>query len=251
MNASLVQHKLGLKNAGAYNVDTCCSSFITMLELAMSLIQSGFKKKVLIVGSSLDSIINDKSNYYSPNTGDGAAAAIAAEVDEGYGYIASHSHSRGSRHKAIIFQKRRPDFLQTTIQGPTFEQELVTLYNPEHCKAIAHNSEKDMVAVVDKTLERAGAAVKDIDFLITHQPIVWAAHAWRKAIGVPGSKFYESFKKYGNMAVATVPTNLLEAVEQGLIKEGDKVMLASSGVGENHIALFQKITPQLVENNKL
>ncbi|NJO70364.1 MAG: hypothetical protein HC830_14750 [Bacteroidetes bacterium] len=37
-NTSLVQHKLKLKNAGAYGVDSCCSSFVTMTELACSLV---------------------------------------------------------------------------------------------------------------------------------------------------------------------------------------------------------------------
>ncbi len=251
MNASLVQHKLGLKNAGAYNVDTCCSSFITMLEIAMTYVKHGIKKKVLIVGSALDSIITDKSNYFSVNSGDGAAAGIVAEVEEGFDYLSSHSYSRGSRHKAIIFQERKPALLVPTIQGPTYEQEFVTFYNMELCKEIAENAASDLTEIINTALKKAGCSVQDIDFFITHQPVPWAAHAWREAVGVPGSKFYESFEKYGNMAVASIPTNLVEAVEKGLIKAGDKVMLASSGVGENYIALFQKIAPQLIESNRL
>jgi 3-oxoacyl-[acyl-carrier-protein] synthase III len=64
-------------------------------------------------------------------------------------------------------------------------------------------------------------------------------------------KFYESFEKYGNMAVATAPINHLEAVEQGLIKEGDRVVIASSGVGENHIGVFHRVSPQLIRSNRL
>jgi len=251
LNASRVQHKLGLKNAGAYNVDTCCSSFITMLEIAMTYVRSGVKKKVLVIGSALDSIINDKSSYFSVYIGDGAIAGIVGETGEDYGYIASHSTSRGERHEAIIFQKREPYLSINTQQGPTLEQEFVTFYNQELCKEIAHNAEYDIAEVVNETLKKAGMAVKDIDFFVTHQPVPWAPHAWRKAVGVPESKFYQSFETYGNMAVASVPTNLLEAIEKNLVKEGDRVMIASSGVGENHIALFQKIAPSLIKNNRL
>lgn len=251
LNASLVQNKLGLKNAGAYNVDTCCSSFITMLEIAMTYVRAGIKKKVLVIASAIDSIINDRSNYYSPNTGDGAAACIVSETREDYDYIASQSSSRGDRHKAIIFQTREPELLISPSQGPHFRQEFVTFFNQDMCKAIASHAEADLVEVVNLTLEKAGFSTADIDFLITHQPVVWAANAWRKAIGVPTAKHYQSYEKYGNMAVASVPTNLLEAVEQGLIKAGDRVMLASSGVGENHIALFHRITPELIKNNQL
>lgn len=250
-NGSLVQHKLGLKNAGAYNVDTCCSSFVTMLEIAMTYVRMGVKHKVLVVGSALDSIINDKSSYFGVYIGDGAAAAVVGEVEEGYGYISSHSSSIGDRHKAIIFQKRRPELLITTQQGPTYEQEFVTFYDQDLCKMIAQNAPEDMAEVIHKTITKAGYNVADIDFFISHQPVPWAANAWREAVGVPVEKFYESFEKYGNMAVASAPTNLLEAVEQGLIKEGDKVIIASSGVGENHIALFHRVSPQLIKNNRL
>ncbi len=251
LNASLVQHKLGLKNAGAYNVDTCCSTFITMLEIAMTYVRMGIKKKVLVVGSALDSIINDKSSYFSVYIGDGAAAAVVGEVEDGYGFISSHSSSIGSRHKAIIFQKRKPQLLVTTQQGPAYEQEFVTFYNQELCKEIAHNAQHDMADLVHKTVAKAGYGVEDIDFFVTHQPVPWAPHAWREAVGVPVEKFYESFEKYGNMAVATAPTNHLEAVEQGLIKEGDRVVIASSGVGENHIAVFHRVSPQLIRSNRL
>lgn len=251
LNASLVQHKLGLKNAGAYNVDTCCSSFITMLEIAMTYVRAGIKKNVLIVGSALDSIINDKCSYFSVYIGDGAAAGIVTEVEDGYGYISSHSISQGNRHGAIIFQKRKPNLIVSTQQGPSFEQEFVTFDNRELCKEIAQHAPQDMAEAVNMALKKAGFGIKDIDFFLTHQPVPWTPHAWREAVGVPESRFYETFEKYGNMAVASVATNLLEAVEKGLIKEGDKVMLGSSGVGENHIALFQRIAPELIRSNRL
>jgi 3-oxoacyl-[acyl-carrier-protein] synthase-3 len=251
LNASLVQHKLGLKNAGAYNVDTCCSTFVTMLEIAMTYVRMGIKNKVMVVGSALDSIINDKSSYFSVYIGDGAAAAVVGEVEDGYGFISSHSSSIGSRHKAIIFQERKPQLLVTTQQGPTYEQEFVTFYNQELCKEIAYNAQHDMAGLVHKTVAKAGYGVEDIDFFVTHQPVPWAPHAWREAVGVPVEKFYESFEKYGNMAVATAPINHLEAVEQGLIKEGDRVVIASSGVGENHIGVFHRVSPQLIRSNRL
>lgn len=251
LNASLVQHKLGLKNAGAYNVDTCCSSFVTMLEIAMNYVRCGVKKKVLVVGSALDSIINDKTSYWSVYVGDGAAAGIVGEVDEGYGYISSHSSSIGSRHKAIIFRKRKPELIVTTSQGSSYEQEFVTFYDMDMCKEIAHEAAHDMAKLVGKAVQKTGHTIDDIDFFVTHQPVPWTPHAWREAVGVPESKFYQSFEKYGNMAVASAPTNHLEAVEKGLIKEGDRVVIASSGVGENHIAVFHRVAPQLIKSNRL
>jgi 3-oxoacyl-[acyl-carrier-protein] synthase-3 len=251
MDASLVQHKLGLKNAGAYNVDTCCSSFITMMEIAMNAVRCGTKKKVLIVGSALDSIINDKTTYYSVYIGDGAMAGIVGEVEDGYGFLSSHSTSTGSRHEAIMFRKRKPNLMIPTSQGSSHEQEYVTFYNKEQQKEIAMEADQDMYNVVNKTLGKIDCGLEDIDFFVTHQPVPWTPDVWRKALGVPKEKFYNSFKKYGNIAVAAAPTNHLEAIEQGLIKEGDRVLIGSSGVGENHIALYHRVSPELIKNNCL
>ncbi len=251
LNASLIQDKLGLVNAGAYNVDTCCSSFVTMMELAMTYVRCGIKKKVLVIGSALDSLINDKCSYFSVYIGDGACAAVIGEVEEGYGYISSHSISRGQRHRAIIFQTRQPTLIKTTSQGPSYEQEFVTFYDLQFCKEIAKNAQDDMASVVHHTIAKAGYGVRDIDMLVTHQPVPWTPNAWREAIGVPMDRFYESFEKYGNIAVASAPTNMLEAVEMGLVKAGDRMLVASSGVGENLIAVFHRIPAEFVANNCL
>lgn len=247
-NVSLIQHKLQLKNAGAYGMDTCCSSFISMLEVASSLIMTGVKNNILIVCSYIDSFVNDKSNYYSVNTGDAAVGALVSKVDKGYGYISSHSTSHGSRHDAIILQRRSPFLFRKSSYGPNYEQEFVTFYNQITLKEIALEAKKDLSNVVLKALQKVNLKVEDLDFLVTHQPVSWAANAWREAIGVPSEKFYETFEKYGNTGTCSVPINLLEAIEKGFIRNGNNVMLASSGAGENHIAVLEKISPLLINN---
>lgn len=247
-NASLLQHKLGLKNAGAYNMDTCCSSFVTMLDVAMSLVESGRKKMVLIVASALDSHTDDRTNYYSINTGDGVVAGIISAVEPEFGYMGSHSTSHGDRHAAIVFQERSPVILRTTTQGPTYSQEFTTFFDMDMCKAVAANAQADMQEVVSETLRRAGLTIEDVDFFVTHQPVAWTANAWREQIGIPVEKFHESFESNGNIACASAPANLTEAIEKGLIKTGDKVLMGSSGAGENHIALLQRVSSRLIES---
>jgi 3-oxoacyl-[acyl-carrier-protein] synthase III len=248
LNASLVQHKLSLPNAGAYNVDTCCSSFITMVELAESLVRSGVKNNVLVVASSLDSLINDHSTYHSPYTADGAAAAIVSRVEDGFGYLGSHSTSQGSRHQAIVFRTRSPLLHAQVSQGPSYEQEFVTFHDPALIKEIGAHAQQDVLRVAQGALERAGLQTSDIGFLVTHQPVAWAADAWRQAIGVPEDRFFQSFETIANVACASAPANLFLALEQQRIQPGDRLLMVSSGVGENHIAIVERVTPQLVRS---
>ncbi|MCG8411809.1 MAG: 3-oxoacyl-ACP synthase III family protein [Bacteroidales bacterium] len=247
-NVSLIQHKLGLKNAGAYSVDSCCSSFVTMTELASSLVMSGLKKNVLVVSSFLDTHVTDKTDYFSVNTGDAAVAGIISSVTEGYGYISSHSLSHGSRHDGIIYERRMPALMKRIDSGPDFAQTFTTFGNPAANKEIAANAASDLKFVVDKSLEKANLNVNDIDFLATHQPVAWVGKVWREAIGLPEEKHHETFEKYGNIATCAAIVNLIESVELGLIKKDHKVILASSGAGENHISVIMKMSEQLVTN---
>ena len=247
-NVSLIQHKMGLKNAGAYSVDTCCSSFVSMIELAVALVKTGIKKNVLIVSSFIDSHVGDKTTYFSPDCGDAAVAGIVSATDAGY--ISSHSASHGDRHDGIIYEMREPMLYKGFHTGPDARQLVTTFHNQEACKEIGRNMEGDMLEVVSKALEKAEMSVDDVDFFVTHQPVAWAGNAWRNGIGIPQDKFYESFEKYGNIATASSATNLTEAIEQGLIKAGDKVITSSSGAGENHIAVIHQVSEQLVNNVK-
>lgn len=182
-NASLVQYKLKLKNAGAYSVDSCCSSFVTMLEIASSMIKAGTRNTILIVCSYIDSHVIDRSNYYSVNTGDAAAAAIVSMVPRGFGYISSASTSHGNRHEGIILQRRSPKLLHKTGLGADYSQEFTTFYDLAACKEISSNAERDMVEVVSKALQKTDLTIGDVDFLVTHQPVAWAAKAWRTLWG--------------------------------------------------------------------
>jgi 3-oxoacyl-[acyl-carrier-protein] synthase III len=247
-NASLIQHKLKLKNAGAYGIDTCCSSFVTMTEVASSLVQSGAKKKILVVSSFIDSHVLDRSTHFSVDTGDAAVAAIVTVTADQKGFISSHSLSHGSRHDGIIYQRRSPLLLKRLDSGPDYSQMFTTFFNPAANKEIAQNAATDLKFVVDKSLEKAGLQVSDIDFLATHQPVVWAGEVWRESIGIPLEKFHQTFEKYANIATCSAPVNLLESIELGLATVGDKVIFASSGAGENHISVIMELSEELVNN---
>lgn len=247
-NASLVQHKLKLNHAGAYHVDTCCSSFVTMLEVAEGLVKAGMKSRVLVIASYIDSLVNDKSTYFSVNTGDAAVAAVISQVKDGFGYLASSSMSRGSRHDGIILQRRPPELFQSIGHDHYYEQTFVTFYNESANKEIAANAQKDMTNIVNKTLAKAGLSISDIDFFVTHQPVYWASGAWREGLGIREEKCFETFEKYGNIANCSAAVNLIEAIELKRIKTGDIVLIASSGAGENYIALLEKISSNLIDS---
>ncbi|WP_320051880.1 3-oxoacyl-[acyl-carrier-protein] synthase III C-terminal domain-containing protein [uncultured Acetobacteroides sp.] len=247
-NASLVQHKLQLTNAGAYTVDSCCSTFVTMVEVASALVNAGVKKNVLVVNSILDSMINDKSTYYSICTGDAACAAVITAVEGEYGYEGSFSLSRGELHDGIVFHHRSPMLHADVSCQPSYAQDFVTFMNPEACRTIGAKATEYLEYAVEQLEKKTRITRSQAQFLVTHQPVGWAPLAWRDSLGFTPSQHLCTYEKYGNIATCSVPTNLLLSIERGMVKAGQRVLMASSGAGENHIALYETLSPELEKN---
>jgi len=238
-NGCLVQYKLGLENAGAWTVDTCCSSFVTMVVTASNLIATGEFKKILIITSAFCSRLADYSDYQCCYLGDAAGAAVLGQVSEGHGYIASYCNSHGEYHKGFTLQTRQPKGYERRHFSPSLEKPLLT-FDKELIRDVGRKSTVHMKQVLDRILEKSDIRPGNIDLFLSHQPCHWAHGAWRDSVGISPDNSYETFGKYGNIASATVPVNLFEAYEKGFLKEGSNLLMASSGAGENHIAAVLK-----------
>lgn len=238
-NASLVQHKLGLKNAGAWNMDTCCSTFVTMMITASNLIMAGTFKNVLIIGSVIHSHMLDFSSYMSTYMGDGAGAVLMGRVSEGRGYMTSFCHSDGYYHDAFNIRPGKPVYLKEVHYRPSPVKPIMTI-DAEKSREIGHKSLEEMTSFMNITLEKSNLKASDVDLLLTHQPCHWAPDVWRKALGIPEEKSHNSFRYYGNLASATIPVNLLEARQLGKLRDDSILLTASPGAGKNYsIALFR------------
>ncbi|WP_055669254.1 3-oxoacyl-ACP synthase III family protein [Desnuesiella massiliensis] len=233
-NASLVQYKLGLKNAAAWNVDTCCSSFVTMVVNAANLIATGEFKNILIVTSVFHSWILDRSDYLAAPIGDGAGAVLMSRVPDGKGYIASTFNSDGYYHDAFTLTERLPyDVTKRKHCEPVPMRPYLTT-NAAKTREMGQNSVDDMCHLLSKVLEKADIKSEDIDLFLSHQPCHWAHDAWREFVGIPKEKSYETFSKYGNMASSVIPINMYEAKRKGLLRDGYNVLIASPGAGKNN-----------------
>jgi 3-oxoacyl-[acyl-carrier-protein] synthase III len=95
----VVQHKIGAKNAGTFDIGCACASFPTGVSTAAGLMAANpWMKYVLVIGAYLMSRLADPNDITSFFYGDGAGAAILG-VDEKPGFITSTFLADGSYHK--------------------------------------------------------------------------------------------------------------------------------------------------------
>jgi 3-oxoacyl-[acyl-carrier-protein] synthase-3 len=239
-NASLVQHKLGLTNAAAWNLDTCCSSFVTMVIAASHLLALGTFKNILIITSVFHSKIVDENDYLSPLCGDAAGAVVMGNVEDGYGYLGSHSISDGYFHDAFTVRERMPYGVYNRRHfEPLPTQNLMTT-NPSKVREMGRKSIDQMTPVMLDAIQKAGLNKEEIDFFLSHQPCHWAHDAWRKSLELDKDQSHQTFEIYGNIASTSIPASMYHAVMENKLEKGDNVLIASSGAGENHTAAVLK-----------
>jgi 3-oxoacyl-[acyl-carrier-protein] synthase-3 len=225
--ACVIQEKMHLPNATAFDIVAACTGYINGLSIASSYIQSGAYKNVLVVGvEKLSSI----TNYNDRNTcvlfGDAAGATVLTASEGSRGVISTYLKSDGKLRELLWIKDG----------GSAFP------YNENYInngldKVIMNGSDvfkvavKNMCYAAEKVIEDAGIDASDISLIIPHQANIRIIDAIAKRLKADKSKVYINIENYGNTSAASVPLALDEANRAGKIKEGDYVLMVAFGGG--------------------
>ena len=71
----------------------------------------------------------------------------------------------------------------------------------------------------------------DIDLFIPHQANIRIIEAVAKGLDLPMERMFVNLDKYGNTSAASVPIALAEAVNEGRVKVGDRIVIVAFGAG--------------------
>ncbi len=218
--ACLLQSKLGVSGAAAFDVQAVCSGFVYALTIAEKFLQSGSHRCALVVGTEVFSRIldwNDRGTCVL--FGDGAGAVIL-EASEEPGILTSALHADGSQHGIL-------EVPGNICGGKVVGQPFVKMDGP----AVFKFAVKVLAEVAQEVMERAGLNAADIDWLIPHQANIRIIQSTAKKLGLPMEKVVTTVDRHGNTSAASIPLALDTAVRDGRIKRGDTLMLEGVGGG--------------------
>jgi 3-oxoacyl-[acyl-carrier-protein] synthase III len=228
--ASLVALDAGIKNAGAFDINAACSSFVYAMNLAHDVVRGGAYRSIAIVGSDTLSTLMDYSTAGRGTAiifGDAAAAVIFRATDDlSKGIIAQAMHSDPTGWKEIYVPREPRDF----PPGTPYEQSKChhVQMNGAAVFKFAVTTFSNLIA---ETLERAHLKPEDVAMYVCHQSNRRILTAARERYGLPEEKLYINIDRYGNTVSASVPLCLDELRKAGRIHEGDKVMFLAFGGG--------------------
>jgi 3-oxoacyl-[acyl-carrier-protein] synthase-3 len=218
--ACLIQGKLGNKGAATFDVQAVCAGFTYALGIAEKFIRSGSHKKALVIGAEVFSRIldwNDRGTCVL--FGDGAGAVVL-EASETPGILATAMHADGSQNGILNVPGQ---ICGGQVTGDPFLR--------MDGQAVFKFAVRVLADVAHEVCQTAGLQTQDIDWLIPHQANIRIIEATGKKLGVDRDKVIVTVDRHGNTSAASVPLALDEAVRDGRIKRGQKVLLEGVGGG--------------------
>jgi 3-oxoacyl-[acyl-carrier-protein] synthase-3 len=225
----IIQHRLGARNAVAFDINAACPGFIYGLAVAQKFMQDGSYHHALVIGGE---IISNRIDFKDRATcvlfGDGAGAVVLGHANSnGDGEIMDvHIESDGKLWELIHVPgggSRIPASLKMLEEG--------LQYLKMQGNEVFKYAVRIMVDSAVKTMRSTGITSDEIDWFIPHQANIRIMETVARRLGIPLEKVIVTVDKHGNTSAASIPTALDEAVRSGKIQRGDLVLTSSFGAG--------------------
>jgi 3-oxoacyl-[acyl-carrier-protein] synthase III len=234
--STVLQHKLGAKRAGSFDVGCACASFPTGIAAAAGILTSNPDlRTVLVVGVYLMHRLADPKDPMTFFYGDGAGAAVLVASDRP-GLISSAFQADGRYHRywGIYAGGTAEPASEAAVKEGRTQVRALDRYPPE----INHEGWPRLV----RTLARNGGfEVSDIDLAIFTQVRKPSIELVMQTLELPMERAHTIMDKWGYTGSACVPMALDDAIEQGKAKPGQLITLVGSGVGANQAGVALRL----------
>lgn len=236
--AAKIQDEIGACNAFSFEVRNFCNGGNLGMHICRNMLQADadYRYALVICSDKLSHLLN----YSEPTClstfimADGAAAAILEKGEPNNRLLAYHGITDGSL----------ADFLKIPAGGtrPVDQanrcNQLLNIDNPEELDRIFSELYlKNYQSVVKASLRKSGYGLNDVQLLLTNQVKKSLAQQILTALGLESDQTHVTLPQMGHLGPMDTLLGLAQCLEQGRIKSGDIVVLASSAAGFSWAAL--------------
>lgn len=231
-NGVYLQRLLGMPTVPALDIRAQCSGFIYGLSIADAWIRSGQYRRVLVVGSEIQSTgleLTSEGRHVAVIFADGAGAVVLErdESDDG-GILGFDLHSEGAHAEKLWVDS--PGSMYHPRVSPK-HMEAGRQYLQMDGREVFRHAVVRMPESVRAVLAATGHAVENIALLLAHQANLRISEVIQKELGLRDDQVYNNIMWYGNTTAATIPIALDECVRSGRIKRGDLLVMTAFGSG--------------------
>ena len=223
---------MGLSEIGCMDIRNQCTGFIYGLAVADAFVRIGMYKRILVVGAEVHSSALNFTNEgrdVAVLFGDGAGAVIVGPSDDpSRGILSTHLHADG--RYADILKLEIWDISQKPYITPQTLEE-GRIWPKMQGKEVFRTAVTKIPEVIEEALQANNLKLEDIDLFLPHQANLRINQFAAARLGIPEEKFYSNIQRYGNTTAGSIPIALSEVLEQGILREGNLVMMVSFGSG--------------------
>ena len=226
--ACIVQNKLGAKGAWGFDLSAACSAFLYSVQVGAQFIASGAHQRVLAIGSDvMSSIIDYTDRATCVIFGDGAEQRFWSRLRmilSGLSILSMRSTVRaGSSFTCRV--------VAACTQPVKTQSKRKCTYVHQDGQQVFKFAVRKQTELCLKLLERNGLKGSDIDVFVPHQANLRIINATAERLGLRSESVIINIDRYGNTTAGTIPLAMSTAIEDGKLKKGSLVLMASVGAG--------------------
>lgn len=226
--ACLVQHKLGAKGVWGFDLSAACSAFVYALQTGAQFIATGAHKKVLVIGSDvMSSIIDYTDRATCVIFGDGAGAVVLEPADDDSLGIIDFAHEVDGSGACALYMPGGGSLHPSTHE--TVDKKMHVVH--QDGQAVFKFAVRKQVEICERLLKKNNVKAAEIDAFIPHQANKRIISATAERLGLRPESVIINIDRFGNTTAGTIPLAMQTAREQGRLRKGDLVLLASVGAG--------------------
>ncbi|MNI19264.1 3-oxoacyl-[acyl-carrier-protein] synthase 3 [compost metagenome] len=230
--ASLIQKEMGQEKSGvpSFDINSTCLSFVTGLDVMSYMVHAGRYRRVLLVATEIASKgINWLDKESASLFGDGAAAVVLKQSAPGEVsqilHASMQTFSSGAHLSEIRgggSKRHASEYSSSTATDYLFDM------NGEGIFRMAYKLLPDFVK---QLMAPTGSQISDFRIVIPHQGSAMAMRLLRRKLGISEEQLMYITPDHGNTIAASIPMGIYEAVRQGRMTRGDRVLLLGTSAG--------------------
>ncbi|HKV34460.1 MAG TPA: ketoacyl-ACP synthase III [Pyrinomonadaceae bacterium] len=227
----VVQHRLGAKNAGTFDVNCACAGFVTALDTAAKyIISDSSYRNVLVIGAyAISKYLDWKDKKTATIFADGAGAVVLQSREDGAGFLASKLRADGSFHDHMGIYAGGTHMPVT----PQIIDEGYWTKVRFHKKYPAEVNTEGWPAIVREVLAKAGLRLDDVKLFLFTQVNFSTIKSVMANLELPLERTHTIMRQWGYTGSACIPMVLDDALKKRLAGPGDNIVLCASGGGLN------------------
>lgn len=223
--AAIVEKKLNLKSAFAFDISAACAGFIYALSTAHKFLVSGLYRRAMVISAETNSKMMDfKDRTSAVFFGDGAAGMIVEATDDEKENIYLSEKLVTVGNEEVIHSGRIAPLEEISSDNyPSMD----AFY--QNGREVYNFVTTDIVKHIKEFLETNKVNSKDLSYVVTHQANLRLIEIISKEIEVPLNRVATDVKECGNTSSVGIPSALARKFEDENII--GKVLLTGFGAG--------------------